>query len=384
MGSEIVTGEDGKRYRIDNIPDDSDPKTIMEFAEKQLGQPVTISDNWSDLPGNILPSAWQQAKDFGNMLMNPYDTAVGVKNLASGVARKFPPLEPITMATDYLGMTSPEDEQTADAVGGYLEERFTNPKRTMINDPVGAFSDVAGVISGGSTLIPKVGKFGQIAETAGKIAGDYGDLPGIMMKGVSKFSPSAEGTYQSAAKFPTTMKRDQRDRITKTALDEDINLSYKGADKLEGAVDESMATVKGALTEATEAGATIRTDDLLRSAREYRDSLDPLTAGDDYQKIYNQVNNVIKNQEEVWKNVETLTPEQVQTFKQSLDPKIKYSRAAKTFGGNFQPGTESARVNIRSDAKHALEQLDPKIKEANARAGRLLELKEQGHERAVN
>ena len=54
-------------------------KDLSSLSDEELlllkGKP-----QWSDLPGNIIPSAGKAVKDLGQLVANPWDTAASSKN----------------------------------------------------------------------------------------------------------------------------------------------------------------------------------------------------------------------------------------------------------------------------------------------------------------
>jgi hypothetical protein len=112
--------------------------------------------NWSELPGDVLPSAGRAASDFVTPVLHPYDTISSIARLGGGVLSK-------------LGIVdAPED--TADAVGRMLAERYGSVEKarnTLITDPVGLLLDISSVLTGGGSLGVKVpGMIGRASRAA--------------------------------------------------------------------------------------------------------------------------------------------------------------------------------------------------------------------------
>lgn len=106
---------------------------------------------WSDLPGNIVPSAINTGKAIAQPFLHPVDTAKGVYSLA----------------------TSPKARSR---VAQFYKDRYGGLDKlhdTLITDPVGAVTDIATVLTVGGAGLAKVpgiiGKVGEIANTAGRV-----------------------------------------------------------------------------------------------------------------------------------------------------------------------------------------------------------------------
>src|SRR5690242_19383074 len=128
------------------------PKLMASHEPAPAGAP---EDSWSDLPGNLLPSA-------GRFVTN---AAVGVYGAArSGFknARVFyePTPENLQAAASDpfaqgLAHAVAHPIDTAKAAGGYVMDRYgglDKAKHTVITDPIGALADASTVLSAGGTL----------------------------------------------------------------------------------------------------------------------------------------------------------------------------------------------------------------------------------------
>jgi hypothetical protein len=135
---------------------------LSSMSDEQLLE-LKGAPQWSDLPGNIIPSAGKAVEDFGQLVAHPWDTAASILEVGAGaISQAFP---------DFFENSSlQEAEAKAKMVGEAMLKRYGGAdeiKNTMITDPVGFAMDVAGIIGGGAAL---AGKAGMItANTAGKI-----------------------------------------------------------------------------------------------------------------------------------------------------------------------------------------------------------------------
>lgn len=106
---------------------------------------------WSDLPGNIIPSAKKNIRDLAQPFLHPVQTAQGLYNLAT-------------------------DPSARSAVADFYKDRYggiENLHDTLIKDPVGVAADLAGVLTGGEWALGKVaangGKLASVANAMGSV-----------------------------------------------------------------------------------------------------------------------------------------------------------------------------------------------------------------------
>jgi hypothetical protein len=137
------------------------------------------STPWSDVLtrayANIPSSALEFGKGIYHAATNPLDTIEGIARLAVGAGHSLKP-EHIASWIDHSDW-NPEDlaksVETAKAVGNIYKNRYGSSegfKEAVATDPVGVASDVAAILSGGSSLASKAGvieKAANLAEKAG-------------------------------------------------------------------------------------------------------------------------------------------------------------------------------------------------------------------------
>ena len=141
---------------------------LSQLTDEELSALVR-KPQWTDLPGNIIPSAGQALKDFGQVVAHPLDTAASILEVGAGAISQFFP-------DVFEGSTLQEAEAKAKMVGeamvnryggGSFDEVKSNIKNTMITDPTGFAMDIAGLLGGGATLAGKAGLMS--ANTVGKV-----------------------------------------------------------------------------------------------------------------------------------------------------------------------------------------------------------------------
>jgi len=110
--------------------------------------------DWSEVPeqafDNLMPSAGRLASGIWEMITNPVDTAVAIRDLAGGIASKLVPgLELDETAADNFG------KFIVDRYGGDEGDAFAGLRRTWAKDPVGSFADLSALVTGGGMAAAK-------------------------------------------------------------------------------------------------------------------------------------------------------------------------------------------------------------------------------------
>ena len=135
-----------------------------------------------------LPSSFQNlVTDVVQPFLSPIETLKSFKDLGEGLLSKMGVVD------------SPEKEKFADSVGDHFKNRYGSTDafmNSLRSDPAGVGSDVAGVVTGGASIVAKVpGKVGDIAKdvaqgasaadpvnVAGRVLGQGADLAGAGLK----------------------------------------------------------------------------------------------------------------------------------------------------------------------------------------------------------
>lgn len=133
---------------------------MLKRREQSKVQPPSITPQamatqaFFNTPG----SAAQFVRDVVQPILNPIDTAKAVFNLGSSVLGK-------------AGVTD-ADPELANQVGEYFVNRYggiNNAMQTFASDPVGMASDVAGLLTGGGSLVAKVPRLAQVGARVEKV-----------------------------------------------------------------------------------------------------------------------------------------------------------------------------------------------------------------------
>lgn len=354
-----------------------------EFVDPQQAAPVidepaqqdpgfSIAETISNIPG----SALQLGKDIIEPILSPIETAKSLQSLGQGLVEKaFVP-----SVIDGVDFGQTQNEEVVDAVGNFINERYGSLdafKSTVQNDPVGVLSDIAGLFTGGSTLLPKTGKLGKIAsavEAVGKAA-DPLNIATTAVKTLAKSGkaiPQAlpEKLLQSALKFKPSISQKQRTNMTKTALKEGIMPTVAGLEKVAERLSTLNTKMDAIIDGATSRGTMIPVGAVFSELRKVRKELGGVKV--DAVIDLRIVNKVAKSLGEQLKTLgkKKITPRELQDLKTNAYQKINFDIKQ----GQAGFAKNEARSAIARGAKGALEGIDPNIQAINRASGDLLEL----------
>jgi hypothetical protein len=174
---------------------DDELKALYD-QHQSVAAPEAKSASWSDLPGNILPSAGRLAGGIVSAAMDPVGTIGNALNVVKGVGEKA-----VNAVTG--NQTPGEHEVYANAVGQMIADRYGSWdkfKNTLISDPIGAAADLSTVLTGGGGLVAKVpalAKAGEVAATVGRTIDPINAAvraTGAAATGVGKVAAASLGT----------------------------------------------------------------------------------------------------------------------------------------------------------------------------------------------
>ena len=277
-----------------------------------------------------------------------------------------------------LGQT--ENEEVVNAIGGFIQERYGSEeafKKTVQEDPVGVLADVAGLFTGGSTLLPKAGKIGKIGkavESVGK-AIDPLNISASAVKSLAKSGkviPQAmpEKLLESALKFRPSIKPAQRASMTKTALSQGIMPTVTGLRKITDRLDVLDSGLNSIIDTATQKGSTIPRGAVLSKLKKLRRDLGgaKVNASQDLKVIDRMAKDFSENLNRLGKT--RLTPRELQDLKTDAYKRINFDIQA----GSAEAAKSATTKAMAKAAKESLEQIDPNIQGINREMGDLLEL----------
>jgi|GEM_PF-6933115 len=122
---------------------------------QQAPKADTPQPSWSELRGNILPSAKRMASGIYDAVSHPLETVDNTGALISGgLGHAWNAVTP-----EFMNMEPGHDMNMASALAQGMRDRYggvQNIRRTMIEDPVGALSDASMLLSGGAGAAARV------------------------------------------------------------------------------------------------------------------------------------------------------------------------------------------------------------------------------------
>lgn len=131
-----------------------EPTTTRTKAVKKDYTDVGLGQVASEAVSGFGASAKREAQAIWDAVTSPIETAKTVGQLGYGILQNVLPDDIVQMIGE-----DEESQQLASAVGEYFADRYggiENIKRTIATDSAGFLADLAGTISGGSTIAAKV------------------------------------------------------------------------------------------------------------------------------------------------------------------------------------------------------------------------------------
>ena len=142
----------------------TEPEAVTEEPQEDQ-DPLTAGEVAEGAVESFLPSLGREVSGIWEAVTNPIDTASTVLDLGVGILQNVLPESVVQL----IG----EDEESralASAVGEYIADRYgglENIKKTIATDSAGFAADLAGLLSGGSTIAAKIAtKSSKLAKAA--------------------------------------------------------------------------------------------------------------------------------------------------------------------------------------------------------------------------
>jgi len=338
-----------------------------ETLLKQAPEPKQAT-SFSDLPGNLIPSAARYASDIWTAISHPVDTAKGIGVLAGSLGNKLG-RQAAELVTGQEQDVMPEhSEFIANAAGKAIKERYGSLdaiKNTLVSDPVGALADVSGL----GAVTGKIGKVQKLAQVSA--AAEPLNLATSATKAAVKLvvpEKTAQKLYQSAAKFSTTLSPAQRNAIVQTALDQGIMPTSAGVVKVQNRIDVLNAQIDELINAASNSGASVPVGAIFQHLDDLRKSKGGVKI--ESTKDINTINKIAKEFHKALKGKETVTPKELQAFKVDAYKRVKWN--PKT--GTVKPIKEDTFKALARGAKDAIEGEIPQTADINKLLGELYEL----------
>ena len=313
---------------------------------------------------NIPSDSWEFAKNMTYPVRHFKTFVKGTGKMIKGAAEKIKPGEQ-------------ENEKYFNALVETLENNYGSVegfRNYVANHPVQASADVSTVLMPVFKLLEESGVIG--ARTA-KITSTIGSAfePFNMAKRIAslpfKLVPEAVPIkmYERAVKFLPSLSQADRVKVIKTAINtrNQIMPTANGMKKLHGMIDNYNKRISE-LVNAYDGKDFIPVERLYKGLDDIKNVMK--TQSDEPAKIESAFKALKKQWEEAEKISPVRTPSQVQKIKQRIykDLQTMYEKHKSS------PARAELRLHIAENAKKALEDIIPEIKQLNKEDGDLLEL----------
>lgn len=257
MAKYKVTAPDGKQLVITGPEGASQEEVLAKAQELYAAQqqpeavteetkpeedtgPLTAGEVAEGAVESFLPSLGREVAGIWEAVTNPIDTAMTVLDLGAGVIQNILP-ESVVQA---IGEDK-ESRELASAVGEYIADRYgglENIKKTIATDSAGFAADLAGILSGGSTIAAKIAtksaNLAKVAPAMKKAAEKAALIDPVTLgaKGVSKATTKTVGAVApSALAFTSGVGKKSIEQAYEAGFEggkalEDFRDNMKGAD----------------------------------------------------------------------------------------------------------------------------------------------------------
>lgn len=318
---------------------------------------------------NVPSSGAQYVENMATAIASPVETAKAIGNLFLGAVQKLYPGEQ-------------EAEKYADAFANAMKERYgswDNAKRTLENDPVGLLGDVssflipAGAMGKLASANSMVRKAGDITSKVGAAIDPLNIVANPVISGGAKMVPQSRiaNLYEHGLQFGPSVPLQKRAPIIRTALDEAIEPTLKGLNKIDLITDSVNSQIDN-LIKAASSGEKVPRAALYSNLQELRNKYGGvnISGGKNLDDITEVARNFDLHMEDIGKKY--LTAEDLQKFKKDLYQEVRYDQSANTAR---RVADETKKAMGRS-ARENIERIVPETRDLNAREGRLLSLKD--------
>jgi hypothetical protein len=332
---------------------------------------------------NIPSSAKEYGKNILTAVTSPIQTGKSILDVGSGLmVKNIPGYERFLTS---IGADTPEElarvKGIASNVGEYYNQRYgsgQNILKTIQQDPVGTLGDLSTLMTGGTSALSMGGKVApKLASTTARVGAAIEPLniaTNTLMYGATKAIPKtvAPALYESAAKWSTSLSQADRNKLTETALNEQIMPTHAGLAKLQLIKNNLKDQINTIIDDATASGVTIPSSVIFDNLNQTRQELGGFKIGAkgdlaEITKIEREFKKYLKDN-----NLTEVTPSQMQKFKTDIYKRIDFDKKA----GVPTIAKEAVFSNMSEAAKLALEKENSAIKALNARQGSLINLEQ--------
>ena len=368
------------------IVDNKDKRGTPEFEKiakaHQLSKTKQSQDfEFSPLEtiSNVPSSLYNYGKDIASAVLSPIDTAKGALDIGAGTLRKALPNKFVDYVERTLGGAEAGQmaQQKAEAVGDYYKNKYFsgNALESFQKDPIGVAGDVSGVLTGGASILPKVGRVGSVASNVSKAGAAIEPLNlalNAAKYGAAKALPTTapRKLYESAAKWSTTLSDKEKAALTETALAEQILPTYEGVGVATQKIKDLGGRIDELITEYDSAGVEIPAETVLSYIDDVKKDLGgfKVEGVEDVakiEKLEKKFKSIIKR-----KKNKTVTARELQDWKTDAYDKVNWD--AKRQKGSM--AKEKVYKAVARAAKDALVEASPEIAAVNKRQASLLNL----------
>ena len=257
---------------VTDIPDNA---TDWEIQQDAIRQGVAKAEDFPpvdfdaekmvrEIPG----SALQLMKDMSFPIRHPIQTVKGMTSIVRGGADKL---------QSEQGDLPTQNEQAFDAMLDFYGDRFGSVdalKNTAMNDPVGILSDISGIVTLGTSSLPKItGRAGKVVETLNKTAKAVDPMnlaANVIRLPLGKLIPKDLPVKQmnSAVKWNTTTPMKIRNSLAQSMLEEGIQPTLPGMRKAWKVIDDMQEGLTKLIEESTNSGVTIPREKVFKYIRD--------------------------------------------------------------------------------------------------------------------
>lgn len=351
---------------------DTNSASILANEIAKLQSSSQFKFSGKELAKNIIPSVIKETKNLVGAVTEPIKTVQGLGNLALGALEK--------------GISGEQKHEVYfDAVKDYYKTKYGSEEKflqTLQNDPAEVLSDASMLATGGATAAAKLAKLSKVGAKAVPVLEKTAQLSTAIdplnllantaTYGATKVIPTtvAPKLYESAAKWSTTLKPEERAAITETALKNQIPLSYEGLGKVQSKLVDLGDKMDNLIANATDQNIKIPATKVLESLKDVKKTSGgfKIEAAQDIKEI-NDIEQRFKTYLKQNK-ITSVTPQQLQDFKADAYKRIDFGRAPE----KPSIAKEQAYRSMANVAKTSLEGFIPELKAINTQYGALREL----------
>ncbi len=254
------------KFADPNVPDEAK----VGVVNKVLLAAKDIPPAWKDVPAealsNIGPDAISLAKNIWAAARHPQQTAENLEKMIVGGFQKLIPGEQ-------------QQEKSFDAIVDFAKNRYIgdeNLRRTISQEPLQFFSDIAGLLSGAGALL-KVAGGAKAANTISKVAKTIDPMRQatkvIAKAGSEVVTPLQRSFVKTGIKFPSeggkrirhVKKRQLQNKLADAAIEQGRRVDQLSLDAISDDIIDLRMRTDDILKAGDRAGVRIRKDRIVTS-----------------------------------------------------------------------------------------------------------------------